>query len=146
MSDDPEAWRETLHRDLTEGRARKQAAAAPPRRWHDSAAWERRAKQFLINHPKCVGCECRGRHARATRADHIVPISQGGDVDGPLQPLCSYCHQSIKRRLENLYRKGECTAADLHITSALALRINPPMCQLDGRPSALNIYHPWRKQ
>jgi 5-methylcytosine-specific restriction endonuclease McrA len=39
-------------------------------------------------------CEQQGRTRLATEVDHIIPISQGGDVldEANLQPLCHDCH------------------------------------------------------
>jgi hypothetical protein len=147
-NDDPEAWRSMLHNDLAGGRARKKATRETTHRQHDSYAWEKRAKQFLAEHSDCLGCKSRGRHARATIADHIVPINQGGDLmHGELQALCQWCHQSTKRRLERVFRMRECTKDDLRIDSKLAFFLTPPMCRLDGTPDPVfNPYHPWAKK
>jgi hypothetical protein len=72
-----------------------------------------------------------------------VPISAGGDLlHGELQPLChGHCHQSIKRRLEAMFHRGEIGAADLRVGSAKWRELDRPMCRPDGYPSSPD--HPW---
>jgi 5-methylcytosine-specific restriction enzyme A len=113
------------------------------KRPHDPFAWEQRAKVFLEMHPWCLGCLAanRGRR-RAVIADHILPIAAGGDVmNGALQPLCQHCHQSTKKKLEAMFRRGECSAAELDIRSRTARSLDRYMCFPDGLPS--DPEHPW---
>jgi hypothetical protein len=115
----------------------------PTKRQHDAFAWEVRAREFLKANPWCAGCAVANRGKRpATIADHIIPISAGGDLlSGPLQPLCHYCHQSVKARLEGVYRRGGCTAEGLRVGSAEWRQLHRPMCRRDGLPS--DPSHPW---
>ena len=58
--------------------------------FYESVAWRRLRRIKLQMNPLCEEC---GR-AKATTADHIVPIKQGGatlDVSN-LQSLCGSCH------------------------------------------------------
>jgi hypothetical protein len=66
------------------------------RKWRN-----RRAHQLRIE-PLCRMCAAEDKVVAATVADHIEPWH--GDVNkfwlGPLQSLCSHCHESRKKHLE----------------------------------------------
>jgi 5-methylcytosine-specific restriction enzyme A len=113
------------------------------KRRHDAFAWEVRAREFLEANPWCAGCVAANRGKRpATIADHILPLRAGGDLmTGALQPLCQHCHQSVKRKLEAMYRRGEIGVADLDIRSKAARSLDRYMCRRDGMPTDPD--HPW---
>ena len=50
-------------------------------------AWRARRAEQLAAHPECIVC---GR--KATHADHVLPVAEGG-VDGPLQSMCASHHR-----------------------------------------------------
>ncbi|MBO4394634.1 MAG: HNH endonuclease [Spirochaetales bacterium] len=64
--------------------------------FYHSSKWKRLRYQFLSEHPFCEECRRHGRLTRATVADHIIPIRQGGAMldEDNLQALCSSCHSS----------------------------------------------------
>jgi hypothetical protein len=95
-----------------------------PRRTHQSGAWYKRSDRQLARDPLCLCCFAVGRATPATVADHVIPVSNGGDLlRGELQSACRRCHDGIKRKLEQLYRQGKCTAADLRLDSAMARQL-----------------------
>ena len=64
--------------------------------FYESTAWRRLRRIKLEMNPICEEC----KKAKATTADHIIPIKQGGaalDINN-LQSLCGSCHgkKSIK--------------------------------------------------
>ena len=61
------------------------------RRWHKAR------RTFLLSHTRCVHCERKGRHRKATVVDHIEP--HRGDLDlfwniDNWQALCQKCHSA----------------------------------------------------
>lgn len=56
---------------------------------YDSQRWRKLRKSYLQRNPVCVMCD-RG----AKYLDHILPISQGGDIwdEDNLQGLCTSCN------------------------------------------------------
>ena len=153
MTDDD--WREDLYRGMLAGGWKpKRPRGTAPRRAHDSHAWEQRAKAFLQANPYCILCRAIGLPpTRATIADHVHPVSDGADMlTSELQPLCAVHHQSVKRRLEGLFARGQCTPADLRCTSALAIRLaeDGPLpfewrgCDRNGMPK--DPRHPWHRK
>lgn len=60
--------------------------------------WVNLRRYFLLRNPVCIECK-----AIATQADHILPVSLGGDMWAldNLQPLCRSCHSSKTRREMN---------------------------------------------
>jgi 5-methylcytosine-specific restriction enzyme A len=90
---------------------------------HGSQWWRRVSAAQLRAFPLCLCCKSIGRVIVAVLADHIIPISQGGKWQGPLQSACKRCHDVVKRELEALYAKGKCTEADLKLDSNLAQKL-----------------------
>ena len=118
MSDD---WRADLHRDLTRSRSRKRAAQP-----YDSFAWKARRAE-LRDGATCVLCARFGEHVPAEIADHVCPVTAGGNFEGELQPLCSPCHR-IKKLVEGRWRRGELPASELDFrTSREAARLRAPI-------------------
>jgi 5-methylcytosine-specific restriction endonuclease McrA len=69
---------------------------------YNNARWRARRAQQLRMFPLCAFCARAGITTLATVADHVEP--HRGDralFEGPLQSLCSACHGSDKRRLED---------------------------------------------
>jgi hypothetical protein len=141
MSDDLFA---DIHAEMEEARSlrrRRQQTGKP----YNNRAWQNRSKQFLFNHPVCLGCG-----ARSQVADHIVPLGARGDdvLLSPIQPLCYACH-GIKFLLDVKFKRGEVTEADLMMDSAVAqaLRRSKPAkyaCDVSG--ISLDPNHPWRQE
>lgn len=76
--------------------------------WYGTAEWKRRRAQCL-DEAKHLCCMCLkdGKVTIATVADHIEP-HKGDPVKfwtGALQALCTTCHNSIKKRMENEARR-----------------------------------------
>jgi 5-methylcytosine-specific restriction protein A len=71
------------------------------RRGYD-AAWRKKCKAFLLEHPMCIGpFRIHREPVTATDVDHITPKKEGGtDEDYNLQSLCHKCH-SRKTALED---------------------------------------------
>lgn len=66
--------------------------------------WRKRRAAQLKAEPRCQACLAQGFITVATQADHITPIANGGDPDGPLQSLCAPCHDR-KTANENIQRR-----------------------------------------
>jgi hypothetical protein len=82
----------------------KYAAKHPDRSaFYRSERWRALRDAQLHEHPDCVVCGQRARHA-----DHIVPLSAGGDFGGPLQSLCKEHH---RRKTQNESKAGNKRAA-----------------------------------
>jgi hypothetical protein len=92
-------------------------------KWYGSARWTRRRKLQMTLHPLCELCAQRGEVVPAEVADHVTPHK--GDEQaffgGPLQSVCSACHDTIKRQQEH---RGYHTAIGI-----------------DGNP--IDPHHPW---
>ena len=78
--------------------------------WYGFARWKKRRKVQLRAHPLCRIClEHEHRVTPAAVVDHVVPHQ--GDrhafETGKLQSLCTACHDSIKRTIE---QRGYSTA------------------------------------
>jgi 5-methylcytosine-specific restriction protein A len=55
---------------------------------------QRRRAQLFAAEPWCRTCRAQGIRTRATIADHIVPLAEGGaDTLDNLAPVCHACHQ-----------------------------------------------------
>jgi 5-methylcytosine-specific restriction endonuclease McrA len=70
--------------------------------FYASRGWRGRRAIWLTEHPDCAICG-----AKATVADHIVPLAEGGAFGGALQSLCkehsrrktlAESHRGMKRR------------------------------------------------
>jgi len=97
MTDEPdESWRDMLHADLAEGRARKEAARgqrSDPA--YHTQWWRKRSKECLErDNYKCAARNCP---ERASEADHIVPRKDGGsDELSNLRSLCKFHHAQVQ--------------------------------------------------
>ena len=49
----------------------------------------------LLSEPLCRPCRKQGRIVGAVQVDHIVPLSEGGELSdrSNLQPICADCHK-----------------------------------------------------
>lgn len=64
--------------------------------------WSEAARDYLAEHPLCVGCESEGRTELATLVDHVIPasVAPGRFWDrGNWQGLCKG-HHNAKTALE----------------------------------------------
>ena len=63
------------------------------RRFRNSRLWKELSRRRLKLHSECVMCKERGIPTKATRTDHIVPLTKGGDPtdDDNLRSLCMPC-------------------------------------------------------
>lgn len=74
------------------------------KKFYNSTAWRKLARKQLIREPLCSICLKEGRASMAEIADHIKPITEGGerlDINN-LQSLCRSCHNkkhSSKQKL-----------------------------------------------
>lgn len=75
--------------------------------FYNSTAWRKLRNRFIRNNPVCVHCEQQGVVTPASVADHITPITQGGEplCESNLQPLCATCHNK-KSAAESRASKG----------------------------------------
>ena len=85
--------------------------------------WQKASRKFLKKHALCLCCRAVGQTEIATITDHVVPRR----VDPTLfwrrdnwQPVCSSCHQIVKKRLERLYAAGRCDHEALRLDSEQA--------------------------
>ena len=65
-------------------------------KFYHSAKWRKLRIQVLTKNPMCVHCQLNGNITLATVADHIKPVSQGGEIwqIDNLQGLCESCHNT----------------------------------------------------
>ena len=65
-------------------------------KFYHSSKWRKLRIQVLIKNPMCVHCQRNGDVTLATVADHIKPVSQGGEIwsINNLQGLCESCHNT----------------------------------------------------
>ncbi|HEV2378701.1 MAG TPA: HNH endonuclease signature motif containing protein [Terriglobia bacterium] len=71
--------------------------SSDPRASASARGYDRHHRRWRIlvlhRHPLCVFCERSGRLVPATEADHIVPLTKGGDWSlSNGQGLCKSCH------------------------------------------------------
>lgn len=82
----------------------------PPNRY--PASYRRVRDRLVAEHIARHGLvcpQCRERQASSSRltADHITPLSAGGDVLGPMRVLCLRCNvQAIHALRPDLARRG----------------------------------------
>jgi len=56
---------------------------------------QRRRAQLFAREPWCRTCAAKGLRVRATIADHVIPLAEGGaDDDANLAPTCAACHRT----------------------------------------------------
>ena len=74
----------------------------PFRQLYQSSRWHRYSALFLKKNRLCVYCLSEGRTTVARVTDHIIPITQGGEIWNPSnhQPLC-FKHHNQKTKSEN---------------------------------------------
>jgi HNH endonuclease len=92
---------------------------------HQDGRWYARAARHKRQNPVCLCCWSIGRTRAAEVADHVIPVtSEGGSLlAGELQSCCRGCHDSVKRKLEQLYSQGKCRVEDLKLDSPLAKKL-----------------------
>ena len=88
--------------------------------------WDALSRAFKLAHPLCAGCKAIGRVAQTEVTDHTEP--HDGDErlmwdQANWAPLCSFCHNVVKSRLEHQWRCGAITAAELKPDSATFMRL-----------------------
>jgi 5-methylcytosine-specific restriction enzyme A len=88
--------------------------------------WQRERTVYLDEHPLCLGCEAVGVVEAAVVVDHIVR-HKGDDKlfwrRSNWQQCCLWHHDKIKQALEQMFDRGDITAADLRLDSATAVRL-----------------------
>ena len=104
--------------------------------------WDKAAANFRRQHPYCLGCQAIGRVMPTELVDHVEPHK--GDQSkfwntALWQPSCRWHHDVIKKQLEALFERGECTLADLWLSSALGITLSrkrppPQTTGADGWP------------
>ncbi len=101
--------------------------------------WEKAANQYRWRNPDCIGCAAIGIKRKATVVDHVVPHKGDQVLFWGMynwQPVCDWHHRTVKQELERRYFRGEIRAADLVLTSAVAVAItiekHRPATGLDG--------------
>jgi hypothetical protein len=99
------------------------ARAGARDRGYDSS-WDRTVLLFTSTHPFCLGCQAVGVKTATECIDHVEPHL--GDRTrfwnkAMWQPACRWHHDSVKKRLEALYMRGEIGVADLWLNSARAV-------------------------
>lgn len=62
--------------------------------FYNSRQWRNVRDHYWLNNPVCEVCKKNGRATVADVIDHIIPISEGGDLFGEnnLQSLCHLHH------------------------------------------------------
>lgn len=102
-------------------------------RWRGSASargynhrWAKARVTHLDREPLCRGCQAMGLIVPASVVDHVDP--HHGDPDKfwdttMWQSACSWHHDSVKQRLEQMYARGQASLADLWLDSPLAIRV-----------------------
>jgi 5-methylcytosine-specific restriction endonuclease McrA len=70
--------------------------------------WRKKSEYIRNNEPYCRVCKEKGITIIGKVADHIIPMSKGGDpwADENLQTLCNVCHNK-KRKEESLGKIGK---------------------------------------
>lgn len=107
-------------------RFREPVTRAPSKQLNQQYRWAQASVRYKQAHPLCVGCQAVGRVAAATVTDHIIP-HKGDEAlfwdEDNWQAACAPHHDIVKQRMEKLYAAGKCSAADLYLGSALAVRL-----------------------
>ena len=84
--------------------------------------WDQARRGYLRKHPLCCCCLANGATSAATVVDHIQP--HRGDTElfwerSNWQGLCARCHNTIKRRIELAWERGEAMLSDLTLSRLL---------------------------
>lgn len=71
------------------------------RAFYQSSRWHEYSRQYRKKHRLCVMCLEKGKTVLSECVDHIIPITNGGDMWDSInhQALCKSCH-SIKTKEE----------------------------------------------
>lgn len=84
-------------------------------RFYELQVWKKVRRLQLADEPLCEQCRREGRWTRATIADHVKPIAQGGALLdlANLQSLCQQCHSRKTTREQGWTdRPGKGATAD----------------------------------
>ena len=92
-----------------------------------SARWQTAAATFKQRAPWCLGCQALGRLVATQVVDHVQP-HRGDPVkfwDSAMwQPACQWCHNGIKRSLEQMFLRGEIDCSQLWLNSSTAKKLS----------------------
>ena len=99
-----------------------------------TAAWDKAAFAFKMDHPLCLGCEAIGRTVATQVVDHRIP--HRGDMvlfwdPNNWQPGCCWHHAVVKQLLELQFKQGKLKADDLHFDSAVAIALSSELLGLE---------------
>ena len=97
--------------------------------------WARASAQFRRDNPLCVGCRAIGRLEAATVTDHIVPHRGDAEIFWQAQwwqPSCDWHHNVVKRRLEDMYDRGQLSPDDLRLNSSVAIAMTMALTDDDA--------------
>jgi 5-methylcytosine-specific restriction enzyme A len=70
---------------------------------HSTSRWQRQRRWQLRRFPLCAYCLAEGKVVAANVADHVTP-HHGDEMKfwfGPLQSVCTRCHESRKKVIEH---------------------------------------------
>ena len=83
--------------------------AKPNRDIYGSYRWQKASALFLKRNPLCIQCKKEGIIHPSEVTDHIVPISEGGEIWNPTnwQPLCKSHHNSKSASERNRKQRFE---------------------------------------
>ena len=123
MANRPQIFRPTSARSRSETRREADQRRGSARERGYTAQWDKQAKDFLADHPLCLGCEAVGRIEAAVLVDHVVP--HGGDRElfwdrGNWQACCKWHHDAVKQRLEAAFARSRIDRASLALDSDAA--------------------------
>ena len=114
--------------------------SSPRKRGYDPQ-WEWATAHYKAAHPWCFGCQAIGLQRKTQVVDHIVPHRGDKQLfwsESNWQPCCLWHHNTVKQSLELRYTLGQCTAADLVLTSPVAVKLarerHKPAIGVDGFP------------
>jgi 5-methylcytosine-specific restriction enzyme A len=78
------------HRSKSSSSWARYAAKYPDQAaYYHSQHWRDRRASQLREHPTCIVCGAKANHV-----DHVIPIAEGGRLDGELQSLCREHHKA----------------------------------------------------
>ena len=88
--------------------------------------WDAARATFSRRNPWCLGCKAVGNLVATEVVDHVEP-HKGDQVKfwntTMWQPACRWCHDVIKRTLEQMFTRGEIAVSELWLNSKTALSI-----------------------
>lgn len=115
--------------------AKKTAAVGEARRKtprnpiYQTARWRKLSTIYREKHPWCKRCMELGDVTLAEHVDHIIPISEGGEVfvEENLQGLCVSCHNAKTRSDEvRIREKPLSISAEMENTDRITIICGPP--------------------